>query len=126
MSKVCCSSSSRSPEYVHRFAYLPTKCCTSKVPYENYRKVFRASQKNVERELGAVQSTSIDLANRAAGGDADKEEVLKSIDGMIGRVENLKRKVGRFLPICAFRLMPLDSALGPARNGREAYTRCHA
>jgi len=65
----------------------------ARVPYENYRKVFRASQKNVERELGMVYNTSTDLAKRATLGDLDKEEVLKSIDGMIGRVENLKRKL---------------------------------
>lgn len=73
-----------------------------KVPYENYRKVFRASQKNVERELGAVHNTSIELANRAAVGNVDKEEVLKSIDGMIGRVENLKRKVCDYIQILVF------------------------
>ncbi|KAF9467871.1 CTLH/CRA C-terminal to lish motif domain-containing protein [Collybia nuda] len=65
----------------------------ARVPYENYRKVFRTSQKHVERELGAVQSTSADLANRAKNGKVGKEEVLNSIEGMIGRVENLKRKL---------------------------------
>lgn len=63
------------------------------MPYENYRKVFRTSQKNVERELSAVQSTSTDLNNRARNGKVRKEEVVSSIEGMIGRVENLKRKV---------------------------------
>jgi macrophage erythroblast attacher len=42
------------------------------------------------------------LANRATAGNVDKEEVLKSIHGMIGRVENLKRKVGHFSTNCAF------------------------
>lgn len=63
------------------------------MPYENYRKVFRTSQKNVERELSAIQSTSTDLTNRARNGKVRKEEVVSSIEGMIGRVENLKRKV---------------------------------
>jgi len=102
MLKVCWFLSSRSPEYVHCFTCLDQKSFPHQVPYENYRKVFRASQKNVERELGAVQSTANDLANRAASGNVDKEEVLKSIDGMIGRVENLKRKVGNFSRNCAF------------------------
>ena len=60
------------------------------VPYENYRKIFRTSQRHVERELAAVLTTSNDLANQATSGTDD---VLKSMDNMIGRVENLKRKV---------------------------------
>jgi macrophage erythroblast attacher len=66
------------------------------VPYENYRKVFRTSQKNIEREIGAVQSTSGDLARRAkANSEAvNAQDAIKSIEGMIGKVENLKRKVG--------------------------------
>ncbi|KIJ99906.1 hypothetical protein K443DRAFT_679588 [Laccaria amethystina LaAM-08-1] len=65
----------------------------ARVPYENYRKIFRTSQKNVERELGAVLSTSKDLSSRASSGSVDQEAALKSVDGMIGRVENLKRKL---------------------------------
>jgi macrophage erythroblast attacher len=68
------------------------------VPYENYRKIFRTSQKNVERELGAVLSTSKDLSSRASSGSVDQEAALKSVDGMIGRVENLKRKVHSMTP----------------------------
>ena len=60
------------------------------VPYENYRKVFRTSQKNIEREMGAVQNTANDLAKR----EPDPDATLKAIDGMISRVEGLKRKVG--------------------------------
>ena len=63
------------------------------VPYENYRKIFRTSQRHVERELGAVIATSNELANRATSGALDGDDVVKSIDSMIGRVENLKRKV---------------------------------
>ena len=67
----------------------------SKVPYETYRKVFRISQKNIERELGAVQSASSDLSKRYKPGDdhTDSQEAIKTIDGMIGRIDNLKRKV---------------------------------
>jgi len=63
------------------------------VPYENYRKIFRTSQRHVERELGAVLTTSNELANRATSSTLKAEDGLKSIDNMIGRVENLKRKV---------------------------------
>jgi macrophage erythroblast attacher len=53
------------------------------------------SQKNIERELGAVQASANELAKRGkAGGDSlNKQDAVKAIDGMIGRVENLKRKV---------------------------------
>ncbi|KDR80093.1 hypothetical protein GALMADRAFT_222986 [Galerina marginata CBS 339.88] len=65
----------------------------ARVPYENYRKIFRTSQKNVERELGGVQTSSNDLVSRAVSGSLSAEDALKSIDNMIGRVENLKRKL---------------------------------
>lgn len=64
------------------------------VPYENYRKVFRASQRNIERELGNVQTTSNDLQKRTKSNEVDLEDATKAVDGMITRVENLKRKVG--------------------------------
>lgn len=65
----------------------------ARVPYENYRKVFRTSQKNVERELGVVQNTCTDLASRATIGTLQRDDALQSIEGMIGRVESLKRKL---------------------------------
>lgn len=63
------------------------------VPYENYRKIFRTSQRHVERELGAVLTTSNELVNQATSGALNADDVVKSMDNMIGRVENLKRKV---------------------------------
>ncbi|KAF5310514.1 hypothetical protein D9619_008011 [Psilocybe cf. subviscida] len=65
----------------------------ARVPYENYRKVFRTSQKNVERELGGVQTASNELVAQAADGSLTPEAALRSIDSMIGKVENLKRKL---------------------------------
>lgn len=64
----------------------------SQVPYESYRKIFRTSQKYIERELGTVQSTSNDLA-KLAKVHYDPAGALRSIDNMIGKVEGLKRKV---------------------------------
>ncbi|KAF9445807.1 hypothetical protein P691DRAFT_805203 [Macrolepiota fuliginosa MF-IS2] len=64
-----------------------------RVPYENYRKVFRTSQRNVEKEFGPLQNVSNDLANRAKSGTLSGDEALKTIDGMISRVESLKRKL---------------------------------
>lgn len=80
------------------------------VPYENYRKVFRVSQKNVERELGAVQSMSSDIATRSRSGEISQEEVATAVDGMIGRVEALKRKVNN-CPRRSEWLPPTDAQL---------------
>ncbi|PPQ80552.1 hypothetical protein CVT25_001586 [Psilocybe cyanescens] len=65
----------------------------ARVPYENYRKIFRTSQKNVERELGGVQNTTNELLSRASKGNVSPEDAVKSIDNMIGKIENLKRKL---------------------------------
>lgn len=64
----------------------------SQVPYENYRKVFRTSQKYVERELGAVQNASNELLKHADSNE-DNGDMVKSLDAMIARVEGLKKKV---------------------------------
>ena len=64
----------------------------TKVPYENYRKVFRASQKNIEKELGAVQNIANDFTKKGSS-EPDADAAVKAIDGMIARVEGLKRKV---------------------------------
>jgi len=63
-----------------------------RVPYENYRKVFRASQRNIEREVGSVQTTSNELQKRTKG-EVNLEDAAKTVDGMIARAENLKRKL---------------------------------
>ncbi|EMD35442.1 hypothetical protein CERSUDRAFT_116204 [Gelatoporia subvermispora B] len=65
----------------------------ARVPYEDYRKVFRTSQKYVEKELGAVQTSCGDLSKRVNLGTVTAEDAAKGIDGMIARVETLKRKL---------------------------------
>ncbi|CCL99210.1 uncharacterized protein FIBRA_01225 [Fibroporia radiculosa] len=65
----------------------------ARVPYENYRKVFRASQRNIEKEFAPVQTAAHDLAKRSKTGHSSTDDAIKSIDGMITRVENLKRKL---------------------------------
>jgi macrophage erythroblast attacher len=63
------------------------------VPYETLRKHFRNSQKHIEREFGTIQTSSAELAKpRPEGRDA--VETVKVVDGMIARVEGLKKKVG--------------------------------
>jgi len=66
----------------------------SQVPYENYRKVFRTTQRYIEKDFSALQTTTSDLAKRSKDGEGvDKEDAIQNIDAMITRVENLKRKV---------------------------------
>ncbi|KAJ6576755.1 CTLH/CRA C-terminal to lish motif domain-containing protein [Mycena sp. CBHHK59/15] len=65
----------------------------ARVPYENYRKVFRTTQRNVERDLKAVQAASSELAKRSSSGGVGSEDAVQSIDSMIATVENLKRKL---------------------------------
>ncbi|KAI0729866.1 CTLH/CRA C-terminal to lish motif domain-containing protein [Fomitopsis betulina] len=65
----------------------------ARVPYENYRKVFRTSQKSIEKELGAVQTAANDIAERAKSSGSDTDEAIKAVEGMGTRVENLKRKL---------------------------------
>lgn len=61
-----------------------------RVPYENYRHVFRRAQRLIERELGAVQSAA---AKAASVPTADLAGQRQTVDGMITKVQNLKRKV---------------------------------
>jgi len=63
------------------------------VPYENYRRIFRTSQKHVERDFGSIQNTANDVVSRGSSESLTQDEIVKSIDNMIGKVENLKRKV---------------------------------
>jgi hypothetical protein len=55
--------------------------------------VFRSSQKHVERELAAIQAATHDLSKRSETNGADPQDAVRSVEGMIARVENLKRKV---------------------------------
>jgi macrophage erythroblast attacher len=70
-----------------------TLTLVQQVPYENYRKVFRASQRHIEKEFGAVQSSSSDLAQRFKSGNLSSEDAGQAIDAMINRVETLQKKV---------------------------------
>lgn len=63
------------------------------MPHETLRKHFRNSQKHIEREFGAIQSASAELSKPRLG-DRDLNEATKVLDGMIARVEGLKKRVG--------------------------------
>lgn len=97
------------------------------VPYENYKKIFRTQQKNVEKDFTAIQSSSNDMLSKTRQGTLQSEDALKAIDGMIGRVENLKRKV--CIPHTVLIEMqsfhhnhPVDRL---AWTRRQTYTGCH-
>ncbi|KAF4583416.1 GID complex subunit containing RING finger motif [Pleurotus pulmonarius] len=64
-----------------------------RVPYENYRKAFRTSQRNVEKDLGAVNSMAIDVSKRVSLENAEPADTVNALDSMIARVEALKRKL---------------------------------
>ncbi|KAL0063318.1 GID complex subunit containing RING finger motif [Marasmius tenuissimus] len=64
-----------------------------RVPYENYRKVFRTSQKQVEREYGAIQNAASDITNRCKSSDVPASDAAAAIDEMIARVKSLQRKL---------------------------------
>lgn len=55
--------------------------------------MFRASQRIIEKDLTAVQGACNDLGKRSKTSSSDSEDAVKVVDGMIARVETLKRKV---------------------------------
>ncbi|KAF7360446.1 hypothetical protein MVEN_00774900 [Mycena venus] len=65
----------------------------ARVPFENYRKVFRTTQRHVERDLKAVQASTTDLVKESSSTGVSSETAIQSIDAMISTVENLKRKL---------------------------------
>ncbi|KAG9128542.1 GID complex subunit containing RING finger motif [Ceratobasidium sp. 392] len=63
-----------------------------RVPYETLRKHFRNSQKQIEREFGAIQSASAELARPRPDG-RDPIETARVLDGIITRTEGLKKRL---------------------------------
>ncbi|KAG8718739.1 GID complex subunit containing RING finger motif [Ceratobasidium sp. 394] len=77
-----------------------------RVPYETLRKHFRNSQKHIEREFGAIQSASAELAKPRPDG-RDPVETAKVLHGMILRTESLKK---RLLDLQATSVAPTQSS----------------
>lgn len=67
--------------------------------------MFRTQQKYLEKELGALHTSATDLVSRTNSGEVDSEEALKALDGMMKRIEVLKRKVR---PVRVFSLCQSD------------------
>lgn len=59
------------------------------MPHEQFRKLFKTSQRHIERDFTALQKESAEAIKTCPPGAA----AAKLIDGMITRVEGLKRKV---------------------------------
>ncbi|EKM57524.1 uncharacterized protein PHACADRAFT_251198 [Phanerochaete carnosa HHB-10118-sp] len=64
----------------------------ARVPYENYRKVFRVTQKNIEKELGTLQTAAADLVRKAQTGAVAQEDASKAVEAMLKRTENLSAR----------------------------------
>jgi macrophage erythroblast attacher len=72
---------------------LPSHSRACQVPYENYRKVFRTSQRAVEKEFSAIQSLSQTIVGQSG------QDAAASLDAMISKVDGLKRKVSIIIPL---------------------------
>jgi hypothetical protein len=71
---------------------------TSQVPHENYRKVFRAGQKHIEKDFGPITTLTSNIAQSSKEEDAkDTAETAATLDQLIAKVEGLKRKVRLFV-----------------------------
>ena len=69
-----------------------------------------------------MQTTANDLAKRSKnGGGVDKEDAIQSIDAMITRVENLKRKVSEATYRRSWCRYSSSLALGYERECRHAH-----
>jgi len=60
-----------------------------KVPHEHLRKLFKTSQRHIERDFTAIQKETSDVVKARPSNTS----AVKVIDGIIGRVEGLKRKL---------------------------------
>lgn len=67
-------------------------CNTMQIPFENFRKVTKTTQKYIERDFGAVQASASELVKLSEGENAN-ERMIESIDAMMARLEGLKSKV---------------------------------
>ncbi len=62
-----------------------------KTPFEGLNRVFRSSQKNVEKEISQILLLVSELDKKKD--KISKEEAAKSLDKLVTRLQGLKRKV---------------------------------
>ena len=66
---------------------------TLKVPYEILNKQFRATQKNIDREVSHVTNATADLEKGIASGEANVGEIKLLLGTVVEKLNILKRKV---------------------------------
>ncbi|KAJ3416833.1 GID complex subunit containing RING finger motif [Chytridiales sp. JEL 0842] len=64
-----------------------------KVPLEQIKKSFKASQKYVEKDLNNVSSLAENIAAKTRDNTLPAKDVLKNWDNMLTRLQTLKRKI---------------------------------
>lgn len=62
----------------------------TKAPYESVRRQFRATQKHVERDMGALKNSSKELSKKP---NMTSQDAIKALDAMIAKVDGLNKKV---------------------------------
>ncbi|KAK6843708.1 hypothetical protein PG987_004568 [Apiospora arundinis] len=67
-----------------------------RLPFELLRKNFRSAHFEVERDGSFVKNTLKDTATSAMNGKASPDDVLKSLDSMLARMQGVKRKLSGF------------------------------
>lgn len=87
-----------------------------KVPYEQLRKVFRTSQRIIDRDFAALSSAVTDITTSPEDEQESRENVGTALDNMIARVEGLKRKVNS--EVCAPNIMLTDSIIQAVRRSQ--------
>jgi phage-related minor tail protein len=64
-----------------------------KVPLELIRRNFKSAQRHIEKDTKAIAAAINEAAKKAQSGETSAEETVASLDAMIKRMQNLKRKV---------------------------------
>jgi len=64
-----------------------------KVPLELIRRNFKSAQRNIDKETKAITASLTEASQKAQQGTASPDDTIASIDNMIKRMQNLKRKV---------------------------------
>ncbi|KAJ3330582.1 GID complex subunit containing RING finger motif [Blyttiomyces sp. JEL0837] len=64
-----------------------------KVPLEQFKKSFKSSQKNLEKDIGSVNTGIDSMIGKIKEGTATETDAIKSLDGILLKLNNLKRKL---------------------------------
>lgn len=67
------------------------------VPYEMLNKKFRAAQKVIDREVSLVVSATNDLTSSLGSVPVRVGEITGFLDGVVQKLQSLKRKVSKVL-----------------------------